>query len=490
MIMKLTLCSSLASVGAAIVLLSLPVDLFFQQIVHYPSPYVNSNPRSTIPAATIYHPRDSEATQQGRPTYKPPVDMFSFFQSLFLSNSSMPELKYSCPTSNCTWQPFETLGVCSQCQSLNSKLTYGCYDAPFDWDWAATNISAANVTFPMRKQCGYFLNLDGRSPVLMSGFLKGTNGSSDGPALGMRFSPLADPFTRRPIGNGSFFFSDIKNPLHRMVIAATPGGPSGAFANVVPSVQECVFYWCVQSVNTSYYLGQLREKVTNTYTMNTQDVAWGPVVPSTGTPANYFANFTLKRPALSNDSEPEIEFSVSNVTTAQAIQLFDIISPSFVGTNSPGGASMLRWGNAYVRTPPLQQPMPDEENPWLADNAISSHTQQIAKMLTDVVRNAAPKVNNLHTISGDSWTVHTFVEIRWEWIALPITLLVASLIFLVATVVRSSLEEEHVGIWKTSALAILFNGLGEDVQNMVDPNARMGDVRETARGLKVKLAPD
>jgi len=74
---------------------------------------------------------------------------------------------------------------------------------------------------------------------------------------------------------------------------------------------------------------------------------------------------------------------------------------------------------------------------------------------------------------------------------LPAILLLFSLLFLVATVIRSTKDQDNVGIFKTSALAILFNGLGEDVAAQVGSgNNRMGYTREKARDIKVKLDDD
>jgi len=66
-----------------------------------------------------------------------------------------------------------------------------------------------------------------------------------------------------------------------------------------------------------------------------------------------------------------------------------------------------------------------------------------------------------------------------------------SLMFLIATVIRSTQEREKIGIFKTSALAILFNGLGDDVQARVGGGGnRLGDARSRARDMKVRLDGD
>jgi hypothetical protein len=59
------LSSTLASVGAAIILLSLPLDLFFQQIVSYPAVGVlDQSGNATISRAIQYNP-DPEVQWRG-----------------------------------------------------------------------------------------------------------------------------------------------------------------------------------------------------------------------------------------------------------------------------------------------------------------------------------------------------------------------------------------------------------------------------------------
>jgi hypothetical protein len=82
------------------------------------------------------------------------------------------------------------------------------------------------------------------------------------------------------------------------------------------------------------------------------------------------------------------------------------------------------------------------------------------------------------------------VQINWRFLSLPIILLVLSLLFLIATAVRSEKEKDKIGIFKTSALAILFNGLGDDVQAQYGGGQRMGETRARARDIKVKLEDD
>jgi len=89
--------------------------------------------------------------------------------------------------------------------------------------------------------------------------------------------------------------------------------------------------------------------------------------------------------------------------------------------------------------------------------------------------------------AGDAWEQETRVHIRWPWIILPAALLIFSFLFLAVTIMRSEKDDKKIGIWKSSALAVLFNGLGDDVQDFVGTRTNLGHAREKAKQLHVQL---
>jgi hypothetical protein len=205
------------------------------------------------------------------------------------------------------------------------------------------------------------------------------------------------------------------------------------------------------------------------------------------------ANFNLTLPS-GDGPEPQNEiFSISNQTAFQTLLLFDTILPAFVTSDndSSSSSSQLKWlnGGGFLGTPPQLVPLPNAVNPWIPPNNISAHMEKLAKVMTIVMRNTPSQNNTLQQANGVAWEQRTFVKTRWLWLILPLTLLTFSLIFLMATVAKSSREESQVGIWKTSIIAVLFNGLGEEVQKKVAPNCRMGEARDVARQLRVRLCP-
>lgn len=90
-------------------------------------------------------------------------------------------------------------------------------------------------------------------------------------------------------------------------------------------------------------------------------------------------------------------------------------------------------------------------------------------------------INQVEKITTDS-QLNSFLYPYWH--------LILSLVFLIATAIRSVKEKDKIGIFKTSALAILFNGLGDEVQAQYGGIQRMGETRARARDMKVKLEDD
>lgn len=82
--------------------------------------------------------------------------------------------------------------------------------------------------------------------------------------------------------------------------------------------------------------------------------------------------------------------------------------------------------------------------------------ERIATSLTAQMRRNA---DTSWAVLGDALSVQTFVEARWIWAILPITLLLLTIIFVVSTITAS--VSRGVPAWKSSSLAILLHGLDE-----------------------------
>jgi hypothetical protein len=151
-------CRSLASIGATIVILTLALDPFFQQVVTYPQ-----RPRqfgkSSLARVVKYDPIHYHYLKNGtRWTFAP--DALSTAVGGVLVDSLgayIPPAPVFCPSDDCHWPAFQTLGICSQCQDISQYLSFACLDEPDDWK--ASRARTRNETqYPATRSCGYFIN--------------------------------------------------------------------------------------------------------------------------------------------------------------------------------------------------------------------------------------------------------------------------------------------------------------------------------------------
>lgn len=488
--------STLTSIGALIVILSLPLDIFFQQLVTYPQGFLlASDMTGKIPQALEYNTINGLFSSNGSARLNPSFEMATQVEPFFHGTGSIPRIDGDCSTNNCTWPSYDSLSVCSKCEDLSADLQWDCATAPADW---LSTVDISNKSYPLVTACGYWFK-HGNSSVLMSGFVRSTNGSM-GEALSTRIFGLSDPnpASRQPIFGGTIRLTDIRNPIVDFLVAGTPNDVRGVYANTTPTLTECALHWCVNTIQSSNYSGSYSENITNSVQLevSNKDWPWYAFTDETGLAHNrYQANFSLNLPSRGSPSTSENTFVVGNVTMATTILSLDEIVPAYVTApdDMPDSVSSLKWLNAggyYGSQPPQLIPLALADNPWLPPKNVSKHVERLAAAMSVVVRNTQASGKELQHAKAVVWKQYTLVNIRWAWISLPVVVLALSVFFMIGTVVISTRERDQVGIWKTSVIAVLFNGLGDEAKQVIPPNCSMGEAREKAQELKVRLVPD
>jgi hypothetical protein len=322
--------------------------------------------------------------------------------------------------------------------------------------------------------------------MLLSGY-ETLPGNNVGSILIARHVQLTDPFTEQfMVPGGSINFKNINNPLTDFIIANTPGGKDAVLNGVPPVVQECVLNWCVQKVNASYGNGGYTENILEQQQLNTNNVgnpwAFDPVKGPT-----YFPYFTLIEPGLTDGKVP-LTFGVNNDTTRAIIQgMQDFTTASWAILNNATEKSVevkYQWEFQHFGLLPIQYATKDV--PWDTES-IPDIMSGLATSLTNLIRQSnLNDTGSIATVAGAAYSSEVHVELRLQWAALPGGLLLFSLVFLLSTVWRSS-DSDKVGIWKTSALAVLFNGIGDDIQDTLGSKVKTGDARKRAKEMLVQL---
>lgn len=468
------------------VIASLPLSLFFQQIVTYPERWQPvSGVNSSLPRVITYGNSQLEYSVNGTAHVDGDDYLEAAVASFFYGNGTEIDFGVGCPTGNCTWEPYESLAVCGACADVSNLLSYTCLSAPGDWLGNVTELSLNVSSYPPVYACGYYLNATGELPVLMNGFAGGPSGPGD--ALSLRLLPLSDTTTRQPLyGSGSINFKDVRNPIADFIAVGTNGGTSAVYQNATPEANECILHWCTKTFTPTYQWGQLNENPTNIfYDSGPPTNPWFPHKNAEGTMVNdYLATFNLT-PPVQHPSDANITYGLANVTALEVLLLFDVILPSYITSNVTSTPLFRTFNAVYMGGPPRSRIAGNVG--WAPPNNITTYVQRLADAMTHSVR---ANSNETVTAWGQALMGETYVHVRWEWIILPVLILFISLIFIVATVLKSSSEMKEVGIWKTSALAALMNGLDEPVQRRVGALTKMSDVRTAAERLKVRIVPD
>jgi hypothetical protein len=493
---------ALAALGALIMLCSLALDPFFQQVVDFPDRWALQDAISVIPRVVDYRPafipdftHGEEITQIDQ-SFAPVIKKYFYengTQPIPFGNGTRPDIPLSCPTSNCTWPPYETLAVCSSCVEVSHLLniSYACLNTTIEWSahWTGPLI---DDPYPNGTVCGYFLNATSKAPVLLSGHVTAIDKKqqSVGEALLVRAVPLTDFDTKAPLyGVGSVNFKNIRNPILDALIASAVDGPESVYRNEAPLVHECILSWCVQTIQSSYDWGQYSENVTSTF-LNTVDEPpswpWMTVENEVGVLMIYGQNVTLEppisNPNRSNNTVFDQTYTIGNVTASTAMNIFDDFFPSYYTADGLSAQAVLRHKNypagPYTRHLPF--------NPWLAPNNVTRHMERLASALTNVVRSSTSRQMTL----GEAYNKETYVSVRWEWLTLPIGLLCISFVFLAATVAKSAVEIDRLGVYKTSAYATLLYGLSDEMQQKITRSGSKSTPRAKAKELKVKIQPN
>ncbi|KAF2191766.1 hypothetical protein K469DRAFT_555327 [Zopfia rhizophila CBS 207.26] len=486
-----TKCRTLAALGAAVTILLLDLDPFFQQVVDYPSLRTLQGD-SSIPKVTRYEPHFGIKFQNGQRLVQPDQTFQQVVEKFFYENGTQPmqlgvgerpDIPLSCPTSNCTWPIYETLGICSACSDVSQLLTPACLTTTVDWFANLTN-NGSDTILPNRTVCGHFLNATSDTPTLMSGYSIDPVDNSMGEALVMRAMSLVTRQTRRALYGGSINFRHIRNPIIDFVLVGAANGSASVYRNETPSAHECALSWCVKTMNSSYFWAKYVEEEKEVFWNTTAGpYPWqieefedeGKLVQVATYTENITVNPSFTRGNTSN-------YGVSNVTALQTILIFDDMFPSYATVANPSAVPFLR-SKVYMKGAPALVSF--EGNPWIAPNNITRHVERLVTALTNVIRYSSSN----EMVIGKAFDTETYVSVRWAWLSLPISLLFFSLIFLVGTVVKSSEEKEQVGIWKTSAVATLLYGLPDNMQRKITGSTSVGTPRAKAKTLRIKLLP-
>jgi hypothetical protein len=336
--------------------------------------------------------------------------------------------------------------------------------------------------------CGYFLNATSDNPVFMSGFrVENGTDTSHGETLLMRTLPLVTNPSRQPLYGGSINFKHIQYPLLDTLVVSSPDGTAASvYEKKIPIAQDCMLSWCVKTLRSSYSNGGYEEQVIETFMNTTSAEEWPwwtedhPEIQVTDT--EFRANISILPPSIKTNAIP---FGVSNVTILDIVVILDEVFPSFLTVANSTAQPFIKIrtsavDNVFFRSVRF--------SPWLAPNNVTYHMERMAQAMTNVIRSDAGS-NEL--ITGAAYALETYVAVHWAWLTFPLIMLFLSIVFLVATMLKTSSHSHgDIGTWKTSAMPTLMYGLPPDIQRgIISTTSSGGATHKGSHKVRIRLLP-
>ena len=358
------------------------------------------------------------------------------YYGLFSESDSSANLRFNCPTGNCTWPVFTTLAVCSSCIDLMPYMTRYCSNG------ASENGDVS--------KCGW---------QLPQGAL--LNSSSD----------VFSMTSKTPSTFGDMPYTDIL----RLIFMGTEA-QSGQPLNYNPWAKQCTLQYCLQTFDSSVVNGVLMENVTAT-------ILNSSVVDIGRSKGNSLVTLT---------AADNVTYAVGMGASLGIKSWFGDLVASGSAIRNSSYANFTRTDNTVV----VNLTVGISEGATYFDNDIIQafywdyyeYTNGLEMAMSDLATSmtvAFRSFNGAVPVKGRAFTFESYVHVRWGWITLPVLVVLLTTVFLVAAVVRT--RQSRTKLWKSSALAMLFHGLDHETRDRFTRPASLAFQKKEARGIMVRL---
>lgn len=497
---------SLASVRALITILTLAYDPFVQQVLQYP-------------ARQIHQPNNETATTQAL-MWNPDTNTADFGNAVnagIWSDETAFARNPSCPSGNCNWPTFRSMGWCSKCENITTRIELD--DCPFEkyWDEEMSSLQC-NLTFDGLPSIRYAWGQPEQTRTFDSRKNTTKYGTRQAATI---LTQLSWPIHSSDNNTGPTIIG-IENPaLAFAFVSLYYVSPHYSIINqkggrIRPSVQraeQCVLTPCARTYNISTVNGALQEEVVEEnygllklYTVkvmnnaaspfNTQDIfcwqpdprnlTWEYLVPKGPTGACS----GLYNPWIPNVAERWTDASGSGFCSLYDYQ--ERLIAAINGTATQDASSMIP-GEGQADLWEWLDANPYSDYGWSPEYSSPGLQKIKTTNLTTVVTSIAASLTKLGldlsnvTVHGNLTTTEIYVQAEWKWLIFPMALEALGIILLVTTIVISHMQK--MKLCKSSVMPLLYHGLGD---NVALSQARPQDVfgmEELARKTKVKLGP-
>ncbi|KAJ8115342.1 hypothetical protein OPT61_g2996 [Boeremia exigua] len=480
---------TVAFVGALVTVISLGIGPFFQQtLVFYSSSTLDSDSVSYTSSASDFN--NTSGVTPDFPTYYIPdipalipynlvSAVYNGFTSFGVQSVPMPI--FSCPSGNCTWEPFPTLAIGIQCRDAPEKYRMNCTDR------------YGRLVKPglgLVDGCRIIANEESENSTGLG--LPRQAAIDEHTSTSPKFFYFAASSRR----NISKYYPDTSDsdPREEYVViewvrVIHPAKTHRKFGswhleyiapNSTMESRQCKLYHCVHvikaEVKDGMYNERILQEITSPVNISEMDTSWNYIASNSST-----VRFTLS-------------FAQQNIIIGSIQSPFNDLTNNLDIETRSGYVTKMTELNQLSGPPILQMIYGAPNITQVVVSVMQRMNIALRTFHTYEARELDPSlpqdfVAEQQRVPGSVWRDQIHVSVRWAWLALPASLLLLTIILLVTTIWLSRVH--RVGIWKDNSLALLlfsrWNGQGEP------PGTGTGveqDIKQATRGMRAQLARD
>lgn len=451
----------MASIGAIATVLALGVDPIMQQTLSIRADIVNSTNSATIGRAQSFVQwdlQDYSVYYQSAPGINedpyvppnsqvllPPTDMVAaMFDGIFsgasgpITHSLSPNL--SCPTGNCTFLPFKTLAVCSECNNITNALSEKCHPE-----------NGGSVMGPPEAitWCEYSLP----NGLKMNKTFEPSTVATDGSLASV--GPLPYPqsilyFTGIWSGAPLLTEPDYGPPYD---INVTGKANEAILSTKDVAATQCFLYWCVNTMQAVVINGQISETKMDSWHNKTRLDNFGSDFLSY---VSKNETWNLKPPSL-NPNDSSFDFVVTRYASQALTDWLAAHLTISTGRRFDFDADYNCATDPSNREFEKQRLLLKTNITAMFENLAASMSQNLRSTSIDSQRLNPASLNVLGVgpANGTATSREIVVSVRWPWLAFPVALLLMALVFFFLTVLSTS--RHRLEIWKLSPFPLIFN---------------------------------
>jgi hypothetical protein len=509
----------LASLGAAITILALTYDTFLQQLVRYP---------------VIYQSVFSEEAATKKATSLNATGNFTDWDSARVAvwlEIGQFDRDPGCPTGNCTWPEFKSLGYCSKCGDTTADTSVICSAAFDNWD------ANSNETCEVHPDQGY------PATVYQTIFTDSTNYSyskldsiiwlvRQTYDFGLKNDALYEPFvTLDPVPESAFqsvtgaqySYLGVENPMLVLAYASFEGDAyldldrdyplNGSSAPVLAKAETCIITPCERTYRLSMIAGQLQTVVLDT-DYGVSEIVKRPIVTAGSNITLLQTELCWRTTSYRRGSDAPVEEcsqgnsdqehsnsamtachehggdsnSGSNFCTIDGLPLngagrIGLLGRTGITVTWQDGHWNWDTEHPAEELDVITMGFPTRGKP--TSQAVQAHnfSYLVERMAASMTK--AELDNSTTLVYGNVTTSTVRVEVAWYWFVPPAALNVLAILLLLATAILS--HRHKTRLWKSSTLALLYHGL-EDPEPAPDLTmARISEMDRWASRTSAKL---